>query len=560
MPTRSRRPTKWLTVLAVVAGARAAVAAEEIAVESRIVSVRMFKNGLAVVERTLEVSAPGVYRVADVPEPIHGTFWIESEAKADVRMTTRELEMPARADANLQEDLAGRDVLVHLREPQAPSIAGKVRKIEPPRVGSAGRLAEPAGDYGASAYRPGWPSGSWMPPAATPGTRFLVLETEKGHALIDPAQVGWIEVQGATAAVKRRMPVLVFDVKEVGKKPATILISYLARGMAWAPSYRVDISDPATLTLRQSAVVKNELVDLEDAELSLISGFPNIEFGHVTSPLSLATGLQQFFTQLNERHPAPGHASLGNAVMQQAVMSNDRGGGGADLAAVPGGEGPDVHYQSIGRRTLAAGDALSLEVASATAAYDRIVEWRVPDARSAEGTLANEYERQQRPEDYEDAAWDAIRFKNPLGFPMTTAPALFVAKGRFLGESMSGWTNAGEEAVLRVTKALSVRTRCVENEAEGGERAVLNIGGNNYRKVVVKGVASINNHRAEAVHMLIRRRFSGELVEAEGSPKKTLREEGVYSVNKRSELVWDMVIAAGEEKTLAYRYEVLVRH
>jgi hypothetical protein len=543
-----------LAALAVCGAAAPAAADDEIAAESRIASVRLFKNGLAVVERTLAVPAAGVYRVADVPEPVHGTFWVESDAKVEVQMTTREIDVPARADGNLQDDLAGEDVVVHLRDRETPA-AGKVVKLEAQKPGAERPLA-PAGDPSAAwAYRP-----PWAPAAAAPAPRFLVLDRgELGEVLVDPSQIAWIEVRRAVPTVKRRAPVLLFRVGEVAKPPATIVISYLTRGMAWVPSYRVDIADPKTLSLRQSAVVKNELADLRDAEVFLISGFPNVEFAHVTSPLSLATSLPQFFAELGQRAPGAAHASLANVVSQQVVLGNDSEPGRVNFSAAPEGEGPDLHYQPLGRRTLATGDALSLEVAAGSAPYDRIVEWRVPDLRDENGAVASAYERRARPEDFDDAAWDAVRFRNPLGFPMTTAPALVAAKDRFLGEGLATWANAGEEAVIRITKALSVRTRCVESEAEGA-REVTYVGGVAYRKVAVKGAASVANHRAEAIHMLIRRRFSGELVEAEGSPARALREEGVYSVNKRNELVWDLVLRAGEEKSLAYRYDVLVRN
>ena len=70
--------------------------AEETPVTSRIASVGLFKNGLAVVRREVSVPGPGVYRLDDVPEPVHGTFWIESDAVVRARTTVR--EVPRRAD------------------------------------------------------------------------------------------------------------------------------------------------------------------------------------------------------------------------------------------------------------------------------------------------------------------------------------------------------------------------------------------------------------------------------------------------------------------------------
>jgi hypothetical protein len=58
---------------------------------------------------------------------------------------------------------------------------------------------------------------------------------------------------------------------------------------------------------------------------------------------------------------------------------------------------------------------------------------------------------------------------------------------------------------------------------------------------------------------VIRRRFSGELLKADGKPATNLLEEGVYSVNRRNELTWAMPVKSGEEINLKYRYTVLVR-
>jgi hypothetical protein len=354
------------------------------------------------------------------------------------------------------------------------------------------------------------------------------------------------------------MPVLLLTAKETGGKPVEVGISYLAKGAAWAPSYRVDISDPKTLTIQQNAVVKNELEDVEDADLSLISGFPSIQFAHVTSPLSMRTNWTNFFQQLNQR-VGPGHAMASNVMTQQvAAYREPASAAGLDLSATPSGEGVDLRYQPIGKRTLAEGDSLALNIASGKAAYDRIVEWTVPDTRQANGHYIQEYQRQQDPEKYDDAAWDAVRFKNPLPFPMTTGPAMIASNGKFNGQRLSFWVNTGEETTLHITKALSIRTRHVEHEEQPGTREIVYVGGNDFRKATVKGELTVNNHRKETVSLVIRRRFSGDLLAADGSPKCVLLEEGVYSVNKRNELIWSLTLEPGKEQTLTYRYSVLV--
>jgi hypothetical protein len=526
---------QWTAVgAAVLLAAAGTAAADEPVAKSRVVSVGLFKNGLAVVRCEVTLDGPGSVRLDNAPEPVHGTYWVESPVPIETVVKTREVEGPPTtgADVNLQEELSGKKVTVHFKGGSVPAVSGTVAepvKDEKPRPRRAGYYDEPS--------------------AAAP--RFLVLQTAKGRAYLDAAEIAYVESEGQAEKVKQRKPVLVLTADKLDK-PATVTVTYLARGLGWAPSYRVDVSDPKTLTVEQSAVVKNELRDLKDVEVSLISGFPSVQFANVTSPLSVRTSWAQFLQELGQRRGRlPDSAE--NVVSQQAVAPS--GPLNLDLSALPSGEGVDVHYQSIGKRTLGEGEALSLTVAKAKGPYERIVEWLVPDTR-------NEYGVYRGDDEETDSAWDALRFKNPFEFPMTTGPALVTADGKFNGQRTAFWANAGEETVLPVTKALSVRTRSTEaEEAQKGadpERDVVWVGGRRFRRSNVAGELAVSNHRKEEVKLVIRRRFSGELVSADGDPKSSLREEGAWSVNRRNELLWTLTLKAGEEKKLTYRYRVLV--
>lgn len=528
-----------------------AAPAEEKPVTSRVVSIGLFKNGLAVVRRTATVPGPGTYRVENVPEPVHGTYWIESDAKVVTRLTRRVVDVPAdrTMGVDLQGELAGKEVVIHFADAGTPPVTGKVVALDSPRGVSAWNRAYEQPRYG-RAY-----DGSNRMQASG---RMLILETEKGRSYVDSSRIAYLQAADTGDTVRRSVPVMLFRVDDVTTKPATISISYLAKGIAWAPSYRVDIADAKNLLLNQKAAIKNELEDFENAELELISGFPSIQFANVTSPMSLNTNWTSFFQQLNQRYSG-GHASMQNVISQQVAFNAPAPGGGVDLSAIPTGEGVDLHYQDIGRHTMDEGDSMVLQTASGKASYERIVEWIVPDTRRADGRHLSEHERNSDPEKYQDAAWDAVRFRNPLDFPMTTAPATVVSGSRFNGQRLSYWVNPGEETTLHVTKALSVRTRSVEQELEGGREFVY-VGGYQYRKTTVEGELRANNHRKENIKLVIRRRFSGDLVKADGSPSSTLLEEGVWSVNKRNQLTWSLTLEPGEEQKLTYRYTVLVRH
>ena len=74
----------------------------------------------------------------------------------------------------------------------------------------------------------------------------------------------------------------------------------------------------------------------------------------------------------------------------------------------------------------------------------------------------------------------------------------------------------------------------------------------------VKGTLTVRNQRAETIELVIHRRFSGKLIEADEKPDCRLLAEGVYSVNQRNELNWTIKLKPGEQRELAYKYSVLV--
>ena len=540
--------------LALVVGAASHGA--ETAVEAPIVSLGLFKNGLAVVTRAFSVSEPGEYRLDAVLEPVHGTYWIESTATVQTRVTGREVEVPARpvSEGRFAEELAGREVVLYLQGEGLTPVSGR---IAVPAANAApaswDRAYEPpAGGYYSSSR---WPRN---PPSAGPNLPYLAVDTDTGRTYVNAASIAKLEARGAVATVRQRRPVLVFTVQDLKAKPATVTVSYLSKGLGWAPSYRLDLTDPARLVLRQNAVIRNELAAVADAEVFLISGYPSVEFAHVSSPLALPATWAGFFSQLNQR-PASGRGGAA-IVTQQMVLSNSvMAGANADLGATPAGEGVDLHYQPVGRLSLAEGEAVALDVAQAEAPYERLVEWLVPDTRDVDGRRLQEHDWNQDPERYQDAAWDSVRFRNPLSFPLTTAPTVVVTAARFNGQRLCGWTNVGEETTLHITKALSVRTRHTEQEEQSG-REIVYVGSREYRRVKVKGELVANNHRNEAITLVIRRRFSGDLLEGSGDPKCTLLEEGTYAANRRQELIWTVRLGPGAEQSLAYTYHVLVRN
>jgi hypothetical protein len=547
-------------------------AGAEVLVSPRIESVSAFKNGVAVIRASFPVDKPGVYVWQRPPIAVHGTFWVESDAKVAVRSTTRMLPVEEGAPVpppGLQQELEGKSVTVTLKAtgaaPAAP-LSGRVWSQPKPGplhlwdtqyASLRGEDSYSRYGYAYSAMRSVY--GNAVPPMSA-FNGFLILEDERGgRQYIGFDSIASISAQGPFETKKPEMQaaILAFEVAEPQPKPAVVSVTYLAKGLAWVPSYRLDLIGLDKLAIRQSAVIRNELIDLRDAEVRLISGYPNIPFAHVDSPLWANGTLAGFFAQLSSRGGS-GRGNGGGTASQQIITSNsmapDRGGAAVPDVPEEGAAGVDVHFQSIGKRSLAPGDSLSVEVADAKCACEHIVEWVVPDPRDTYGRYRS---RDDAAKD-DDQPWDAIRFVNPFKFPMTTGGAVTFEGENFRSQSTSYWVNPGQTSTLRTTKALSVRGDASETVKEGqGERVV--IAGTHYQRRVADAVLRIENFRKHEVTINVRAQFSGELQSADENPKKRARSERTHAVDQPRELEWNITVPAGGTKALSYSYSFLTQ-
>jgi hypothetical protein len=522
-----RSKWSWCTLVALAVTSQAN--GQEAIAKSKIVSVGLFKNGLAVVKREVQIPKDGTYRLDVSPEPVHGSFWIESSAQVEAAVKMRDIEVPLHAEGagmKLQSDLAGKKVTLTFRSDKVAPVTGMVVKVAKAEL----------------------PEGMAAPERQS-FEQFLILKTAKGRLYINSGDVMMIQTEDDGDKIVQRKPVLVLTVEKTAKKPS-VYVSYLANGLAWAPSYHVDISDPKSLAIEMATVIRNEMADLDGAEIKLISGFPSVEFANVTSPLSAHTTWTKFFHEITTGSRSPSYdltnQRLANASVGQGFDFRPK----IDLGAIPAGEGVDLHFEPIGKRSLLRDEALSLSVGKAKADYERVVEWTVGTS-----TVARRYAGAR--EQHKDEMWDVLLFKNPFQFPMTTAPALVVENGRFNGQRTSYWTNVGEEAALKVTKSLSIRAVSREQEdSKANERVVVD--DKNYTKIYLKGELTMSNHRKQAIKMHVRQSIRGIIHEIDATPKIVTREESLEDVNRVHDVVWTVMLNPGEEKRLTYKNSVLV--
>ncbi len=362
-------------------------------------------------------------------------------------------------------------------------------------------------------------------------------------------------IGGKAGKVSALRDILQFNLPE--KPAAPVQMSYLSKGISWAPAYRIELKDSNKMTLTMSAVISNELEDLKDAEASLISGYPNIKLANVRSPLS-GIGLQQFLNELNSAEHERQYSSRFTSNMMTQQVVNLQNGSTNGLMISGSADGDDIQYRNIGRITMEKGGSLYMTLESAETDCERLVQWIIPDSIDENGNRIQNNNSRGNAD-----LWDCIRFRNPLKSAMTTAPVETVSGGKVLGQSAGSWFNPGQTALVRTTKALTVSGKFSEYEetAAGQQRNLIYLYGNRYREHMLNGVIALENHRDKPVKMQVKRLISGDLISAGDSPKiEFLGGKAALHINKRCELTWEITLQPKEKKTIKYQHKVLIQH
>ncbi len=608
MRTRSVRSQRlrriWLLAIGICSVCTICASAQETPISGVVESIGIFKNGVVVVSERFDVPSAGRYATFAPPAPLHGAFFVESDAMVDTTASSAETEIPLAdvADVDWRRDFQGRWLRVVLPNEEEPRT---VRVLPTPKSNSDSSL--PVGVRALS-------SESLMSVS-----RGVLLECENGETV-------WLADVGALrsitlakgdlpATVSRKKERLIFDVKPVeNAKGATIRLVYLTRGATWAPQYRIDLKDDKTLEIEQTAILLNEWRDLADVPVELYSGFPQIEYLNSSSPMNPSVSLDAFFASLGSSSGDRRRLNTNMAMTQAVIMSNNNnmmgsmGGGMTDSALSSDdeavfNEGVDLYAQSIGKKTLAKGDRAAFQIAKASAPYKRVVCWDIFDARADNLNNNQSGDAYGRTTSSSTSAgrtfkepWDVLLFDNPFKFPLTTGPYSVLSSGRFLGQNTLYWSNSQEKVLAPVTKALSVRATSTEEERQFNEASTLpfretefnqnlffeqkllpqeyqgrvfNIQGIRYRVLVIDATIELYNQRSDETTVRLSRRYGGVAIpesfegfEVAPTPKRNTSADTSYInrvTNPQEELRWTTTLQPGEKKTLKFSYQKIVR-
>ncbi|MGI6401281.1 MAG: hypothetical protein ACOX0A_04095 [Thermoguttaceae bacterium] len=515
---------------------------DEVFIQGSVESLGVFKNGVAAVRERYHVSNSGRFSVIAPPTAIHGAFFVESDVPIETFSSSSEVVVPIEGETiDWTTDFKDKLLAVTLPGEKEPRTVRVVQR------------ADETSDFNVNAVS----STAFYGRMATPfGGKGVLLECENGDTiwLADSSAVSSVVVKGgAPTTLIRKKPRLIFNVQDVDPvKGATIWLSYLTRGISWAPQYRLILKDEQNIEIEQSAILINDWRDFSEAPTFLYSGFPQIIMQNAISPMSPGVDLTQFFASLNAG------SSNNAAAMSQMVLNSAMQVDAQRFPTLPtldsdsDSGGVDIFAQGVGDRTLKKGERVLFNIDKKTTPYQRFVRWDIYDSRDSTGrnvgsvpnsssygtTTSGSGGSDLRCEE----PWDVVLFRNPFTFPLTTGPASAYAPDRFLGQSSMYWRSPGEETLLPITKALGVRVSSRENErnfnpdssSNSGsvveethfdEQAylapslkpnlwgrVIPIRSEYYRYTVVDATIELNNLRNEETVMDVVRQFTGVAV------------------------------------------------
>jgi hypothetical protein len=549
----------WISLVAVAFLAQACAAADSRAeVKTTLKRVALFKNGLGFFVREGKLPGRGGrIAIEPLPVPAHGTFWVSYPKDAglrDLRATKSTLKQSVEVGsvAELLSANIGKRVVIWLSDQAEAAIEGTV--LSAPSEARPWPSPGPyEAGYAVSVPRP-------IPPSAA---RLVLVKTSRGVTAVEAAAIRRADIlsEDVVRKVERQTESSALHASLEKGAGGSIGVSYLAKGVAWAPSYVVDVSDPKTARITAKAEIMNEVEDMEGVHVDLVTGFPNLMYSDVISPVALKQDLAQFLQSLMRGVTQPrGRGDVMSQVAYNAPALPSEEGRFAGIvptysAAAVGERAEDLFLYPLEKVRLAKGEVGYCGLFTESAPYRHVYQWEIPDYVSEEDVYGQSHrEEREKPEE----VWHCLRLKNTTKIPWTTAPAETVQKDQILGQDILRYTNPGGETVLKITQAMGVRAEQRELEIER-QREAAHLYGYTYDRVTIRGELAVRNFKDEKIHMEISKTFSGELKTSDPKAELTQLARGLKRMNPVNVLKWEPDIPGGGSQNITYTYTVLVR-
>ena len=532
------------------------VRAEEpvVSLKTTLVTASLFKNGLGYMARegALPKGNGGVF-IEGLPAAVHGTLWVytrgDGATVTDLVAFERDSAQlaPALSLAELLEANVGETVDARLAGDKV--VRGTIVAVPASRPASP-PIIPPRTLYPMS-ISAAMPTGE--------AASLVLLQTDSGMVALNKNSIEQITRAGGSLKTnverKTRAPALSLRATNPSGN-GRVAIHYLAKGISWAPSYVVDISDPTTARITAKAEIVNEIEDLSDAAVKFITGYPNLQFADVTDPMALREDLGAFLNSL-VNPPSAGQIRARRGVVVQQAGGQVYGDAPPlfPTAALEGQASEDLFLYEQKGVTLKRGERGYYTLFTAVAPYEHVYEWKI-------GETVDEQERQRAGDSNEpvktEEVWHSVRLANTGAVPWTTAPALTVQGGQALGQDVLYYTSAGGKTMVRITQAVDIKPERAELEVDR-KRNAASFYGSSYSLLTIRGQLQVVNFKNGDITLAITKDLSGEVINTSPGAKVAQLAKGIRKANPHTQLSWEVPIKARGKVEVEYTYKVYVR-
>lgn len=353
----------------------------------------------------------------------------------------------------------------------------------------------------------------------------------------------------------KELPALQIDFKsDKAKQPLNMM--YLSNGLAWKPDYKIELIEENKAKLSLRSTVLNEAEDINTKTLNLVAGVPNFKY---------ATGLSELINFLNI---APGLANNNfqnfgnfeipqNEFSNQAIYSNAPTNVTGTTATPSFGEATameDLYFYTLNDVILKKGERAFFDIFSIEVPIEHIYEAVLSDNNIS---YALEYSFIKK----DNPVIHTIKLTNNSKFTWTAGSALVLKNDKNQNAPISqdklGYTSQKDDISVKLTEAPDVSVYFLEKEVtRTPNKKSMNRGNYTYYNdlVSVEAEVTIHNYKNKAIRLDLKRAIIGELDKSNIDWQLAPRVQFGYTLNKQTDVCWELELKAGEEKVIKYTY------
>jgi len=508
-------------------------------------AVLIFPGGQAFLSRKFALE-PDARRAAFLlPAAERGSFWLSSESHAVQRARARWEEIPQEhpvrslADA-VRMGVGGEVILEVAGRPDPRFLPGTLlRLLEHPARIPIGRPLEA-----------GAPESVVL--ATELGTRVVPFGDIRGIQFPPDFQPGWTY----TVPLQRELLEVELEPLAASGTESSLWISSLAAGLSWSPSFHLQLGEKGRARLVGKALVIDDLEDLDETQVRLVLGRPNLALSGLLSFL-----LPEASFPVPRPIPAENRDGRGRRAMvalSELGYTPDDSAPAGPSSPLPVAASEDLHIYDAGSLTLKKGERAYLPLLQEEIAVEHRFDWAIPDSVDRRARFQPQAGGESPPIRH------VLKLHNEGQVPWPPASILVAGPEGPLAQAVLGFTPAGGEAEITLAKAPELQGEILEvrAESEGLPRkqgSLFGLFGNQYESIEIQGDLVLHNRGSKTVRMHVVKHLSGDVLATEGDPAVESRALGLGQVNAARTLTWEFSLEPGKVWKTRFRYRVLVR-